>query len=268
MAQRVPANLSPSLTGVAADVPETYTDGCHLDFAPTTFGDCIYGDLDGTKTVMLVGDSHAAHWQPALDRAGKGQGWQIVALTKSSCPATTARVRHTINTGRAYAECSSAHRDILTRVALVKPDLVVLSSMVWDGDDWQGVGRRAWLAGVTEFASELHIAGARKVLWLGDVPKPGSNIPECLSAHPDSIASCAPEPGAAWNAEIEAEVEEATRAGGGLYEATHQWLCVVSGCPVIVGNLLVYRDDSHLTREASRWLSEELGARVKDLLRP
>lgn len=33
------------------------------------------------------------------------------------------------------------------------------------------------------------------------------------------------------------------------------WLCAEGTCPVIVGNLLVYRDDNHLTATFSRWLA-------------
>ena len=28
---------------------------------------------------------------------------------------------------------------------------------------------------------------------------------------------------------------------------THQWLCTEAGCPPVVGNILVYRDDNHMT---------------------
>ena len=27
----------------------------------------------------------------------------------------------------------------------------------------------------------------------------------------------------------------------------HQWFCTESGCPAVVGNILVYRDDNHMT---------------------
>jgi hypothetical protein len=36
---------------------------------------------------------------------------------------------------------------------------------------------------------------------------------------------------------------------------TRQWFCTESQCPVIVGNLLVYRDDNHMTVAWSRFLA-------------
>jgi hypothetical protein len=32
------------------------------------------------------------------------------------------------------------------------------------------------------------------------------------------------------------------------------WICTSTRCPAIVGNLLVYRDDTHLTAAFSTWL--------------
>jgi hypothetical protein len=33
------------------------------------------------------------------------------------------------------------------------------------------------------------------------------------------------------------------------------WFCTSQGCPAIVGNILVYRDGSHMTAHYSRWLA-------------
>ena len=40
---------------------------------------------NGAITVALVGDSHAAHWFPALNVIAKERGWRLVPLTKFSC---------------------------------------------------------------------------------------------------------------------------------------------------------------------------------------
>jgi hypothetical protein len=36
-------------------------------------------------------------------------------------------------------------------------------------------------------------------------------------------------------------------------------LCTKSQCPVIVGNLLVYRDDNHLSKTFASWLAPIVG---------
>jgi hypothetical protein len=47
---------------------------------------------------------------------------------------------------------------------------------------------------------------------------------------------------------------------------TGDWLCTSSECPVVIGNLLVYRDNSHMTTATSLWLEPYLQAVVAPLL--
>ncbi len=41
------------------------------------------------------------------------------------------------------------------------------------------------------------------------------------------------------------------------------WMCIDNRCPVIVSNLLVYRDESHISTAYSRWLAPALGAALR-----
>ena len=46
------------------------------------------------------------------------------------------------------------------------------------------------------------------------------------------------------------------------YTATYDLVCGPTRCPVIVGNLLVYRDNSHLSTPYVQWVAPELTARL------
>ena len=50
------------------------------------------------------------------------------------------------------------------------------------------------------------------------------------------------------------------KAGGGQYIDLTELFCTTNNCPVIVGNSLVYIDESHLTLEYSRLLATVMGA--------
>ena len=52
----------------------------------------------------------------------------------------------------------------------------------------------------------------------------------------------------------------ATKAGGGQYADLTELFCTADRCPVIVGNTLVYFDQSHLTAEYSQLLAPVIGA--------
>jgi SGNH domain (fused to AT3 domains) len=97
-------------------------------------------------------------------------------------------------------------------------------------------------------------------LVLGPIPNPQSLVPGCLSGHLDDATACSPARATAVNESgIRAE-SAATQAGGGQYADLTELFCTAKACPVIVGNTLVYLDNSHLTFEYSRLLAPVIGA--------
>ncbi len=54
---------------------------------------CVLGDPEGTRTVLLVGDSHARQWANAFSDAAESRGVRIVLRWGSGCPATDVPVR-------------------------------------------------------------------------------------------------------------------------------------------------------------------------------
>jgi hypothetical protein len=100
------------------------------------------------------------------------------------------------------------------------------------------------------------------VVVLGPTPLPRLDVPDCLSRHPDDATRCTTRRSAALDqAGIAAERDVVTRAGG-HYIDVGDWLCTPIVCPVVVGNLLVYRDDNHLTTAYPRWLAPLLSEAV------
>jgi hypothetical protein len=99
---------------------------------------------------------------------------------------------------------------------------------------------------------------------LGPVPLPPNDVPNCLSAHPRELVWCTPTADPAVIAGIEAERQAVTGAGGN-YVDVRPWFCDATGCVVILGNILVYRDQNHLTTEFAGWLSPILGATLDAL---
>src|SRR5690606_10377108 len=85
----VPANLMPPLANAGDDRPKIYEgddEACHIEFEQTEWPDrCEFGDTDSDKTVVLIGDSHAAQWFPALESIAQENGWKLLTRTKSSC---------------------------------------------------------------------------------------------------------------------------------------------------------------------------------------
>jgi hypothetical protein len=54
---------------------------------------------------------------------------------------------------------------------------------------------------------------------------------------------------------MRAEQVATTRAGG-TYVLVSRWICTATSCPPVVGRLLVYRDDNHLSTGYPAWLAQ------------
>jgi hypothetical protein len=95
---KAPSNLTPSLDTASKDQPVTSKNGCHLDYPKVDQPACVYGDRTSkaTHTAVLLGDSHAQQWLPALDKAARDHHWKLIAWTKAACPLADVTVYNSI----------------------------------------------------------------------------------------------------------------------------------------------------------------------------
>ena len=82
----VPADLVPPLATVRDDIPVIYADACHAEWRETSPPDCVYGGRMGRARSCLIGDSHAAHWFPTLQRLADEQDWRLISLDEIRLP--------------------------------------------------------------------------------------------------------------------------------------------------------------------------------------
>jgi peptidoglycan/LPS O-acetylase OafA/YrhL len=263
--QAVPADLTPPLGEVAADKPAAFTDGCVRSWLGTGQGECASGDTGSATTVALVGDSHAAMWQPAMESVAARRHWRLETMAKVTCPLMDLPITSPY-LGREYTECEQWRGQILSRLHAEHPALVVLDmARRYGGDFGFAVYGRPWLDAITRLVADLRSTGA-VVVVLGPVPDPHSVVPTCLSAHLESATACSPaREVAVQDAGIAAE-EQATTAGGGHYADLTSLFCTADRCPAIVGDRLMFRDDNHLTVEYVQWLTPVVSAVVDEAM--
>jgi hypothetical protein len=251
-AQPVPADLRPPLGDAAQDAPVIYSDGCHLDVRSVTPpARCVFGDRHGRITVALFGDSKAAQWFSALDLLGRQRGWRVLSFTKSACTAASVTVWSGA-LGRPYRECDMWRRAVFARIAAAHPSLV----MVADDRLYElaisgrmvALAQRpdVWNAGLRATLTKL-AASASSVLLVGDTPRSRYNVPVCLEAHLRNVAACAtPRAQAIDPARLSADAAVAGSSHVRFLDPT-RWVCPGDPCPPIIGRLLVYREQDHLT---------------------
>ena len=68
---------------------------------------------------------------------------------------------------------------------------------------------------------------------------------------------------AATRLAVEREIADDLGAG---YVDTSDWLCTDTACPMIIGDILLYRDVTHITTVASEWFRPLLEASLAPVL--
>lgn len=261
----VPSNLTPSLDAAPSGKPQVFLNGCVLSWRDLGQPDCISGDTSAPTTVALVGDSHAAMWEPGLDPAGRQRHWRLQTMGKVTCPPQDLPITSPY-LGREFTECVQWRDEVLSKLAKDPPKLVLIGISRRYGADFGFTSYDpGWLDGLTRLVSRLRATGAH-VLVLGPIPDPHSTVPTCLSGHLDDATACSPPRSEAVNdGGITAEAA-ATRAGGGEYADLTDLFCTADRCPAIVGNTLVYRDDNHITIDYAQQLQPVLADLVDQQL--
>lgn len=241
----LPANLEPSLDRVFEERPIVYSDGCLLGVGQSTPPPCEYGDTASAVTVVLFGDSHAAQWFPALEAVATAHHWKLVLIGKRHCP-----VANTPQEDPQYtSECAGWRRKALAKIAALRPAVTVLAQFWYPGPSWAG-----YRTELERTLKSVRAASGRTVL-MGDVPRHLIQVPNCLAAHPKAITECLVDRDQAINARRAKADAEAVRRADVDRVRPDDWLCTDTQCPAVIGNILVYREDNHISVAAAVFLT-------------
>jgi peptidoglycan/LPS O-acetylase OafA/YrhL len=253
----VPSNMRPSLAKLFDDRPAVYGDGCVAIGVDDTLKPCRYGKTSSTVKIVLLGDSHAAQWFPPLRAIADRNGLELIVLAKGGCPAASV----SIPTATLARTCPIWRDKAVQYIADQHPDLVILTgSRHYPNSDDE------WRTGFSTTVTRLKALTPR-LLVLGDNPDSREDPATCLSAHLNDVRSCV-------NHRVKAietgklEVERAVAEQNGVrFVDTSDWLCTATDCPLIIGDILMFRDINHLTTVAADWFTPMLEAIVMPYLR-
>ena len=161
----VPSNLEPTLADAAAEKKALEFNGCLRTPFQGGQPECATGDTASTTTVALVGDSHAAMWNPALQQVAEQRQWRLELLSKGACPLLDLPVTNPFRRlVEDFEHCEQWRAQIMARLRAERPRLVVLSMWRGYGTDESLTGfhayDRAWIDGLT--APRAPAAGQRR----------------------------------------------------------------------------------------------------------
>src|SRR5690606_10510677 len=120
VAERAP--VVPSLSSARDDLPAPYRDKCMSRGTSTEFTLCKYGDRDGDYRVILVGDTRAAQWQPALAEIARVNGWTLDVAVKTGCVLGSVVPQRD---GKTFTSCEMWRAQLLEHIHSTEPDLII-----------------------------------------------------------------------------------------------------------------------------------------------
>jgi hypothetical protein len=206
--------------------------------------------------VVLLGDSHAGHWFPALEAAALREHWKLVVVAKSACSAADTLI-YLEQLKREFTECVQWRKEALAYARSLHPAKVVMAS-TYPSSKLLGVtGSQdaAWAAAWRRSIDAVSAPGTQ-VYFVNDTPWQAGPAPDCLSAHLDKPSACVRDrKSAVALPERRKLVEDTARAGGARIVDPVPWFCTATKCPPVIGNILVYRDQHHVTTAYSRLLA-------------
>lgn len=203
------------------------------------------GSENAEKTIVVLGDSHAQHWSGAVDAMAQKHGWRWILLTKPSCrfggPSETRG-----------EECGAFNEAAGKYVLEHDPDAVLtLGTFTALGEDPEGrtPAQQERIVPGYEAGIRPLLAAGIPVVALRDTPRFTTPAPECVDRFGAEAEKC--------NVPVselmaKASPLEELESGGTLGEnfstmdMTDQ-LCPEGMCRPVIGNVLVYMDQSHLT---------------------
>lgn len=228
-------------------LPIIYADGCQVGKSATNSPPCVYGDIHGSKSIFLFGDSHAAQWFPTLNSIAKSDGFKLIVLTKSSCP--SASVELPDQGAFRNAPCQLWRENAFKRIDTAHPWAVIVSNFEHYSPP-SGAGSHSlwWRNGVTATMARLNRLSQHSI-YIQDTPWPNRDIPSCLLQEKVSACQVARPAPQSW-------LIHSLDKSDLVIDPAH-WFCDLS-CPAIRDGIVVYRDATHMSVDFAEHLIPEL----------
>jgi len=247
----IPSGLTPPIDHLGS-IPAPYAmpRGCISQdvSSRTTSKICRVGRPDSRKLIVLIGDSHAMMWLPAVLEMAWRDDWAVVPLLRTGC------MPNRWVTREGPASCRAWYHWAIGQVGLLHPTVTLVGGSI---PERQSPVARAATDGVIAMASALRPFGT--VVVIGDPESLSRSPADCLLSRDASMATCT----TTWPSSslhlYDAVAARARQLGVGFL-ATRGFVCFDRECPAVIGHTIVYRDNNHLTVAYSAQIADAFRA--------
>ena len=247
--------LQPPLNNLSKGVQARESSDCKISREGLGFLTCQKGDPNGKIRVALIGDSHTREWFVPIDNLAFKYHWNVTMISKSACSLVDPALYPASLT---HYSCKGWNQQLLAYMAKQKPfDLIINSNSTLVTQGRSDVG-----SAFASMVKKLTANGHTKFMLIHDTPKPNPNFVPCIEQWMQQAAvKCA-----VTRAQGLTPADPMPAAVAGFPNVTVADLtdsfCSLKSCPPVVGKIVVYRDNSHITSTWAQHLQPVLEASI------
>jgi len=203
------------------------------------------------RRLVIVGDSHAYSFLPAIQNAFDLNLWSVSLLVKANCGFALEGF------GSNPKQCLQHRQWVFEELKRIKPDLI----LIHDSGTRKDVFR--WRLSMTNAVAEL--PADVPVIYLSPLP----TLPDlhtCLKASSNLIVEC--------TTKVDSNLRNIRLSAIDLFQDRNAivldsvpWVCHQERCPPIINSKIVSVDGGHITPAFARSLSPVFFSEIKDFLR-
>lgn len=258
--------MRPLATDAVDDRPPFYSDdsGCQVENGNPVPKLCEWGDTESDRTVVIIGDSKMAQWQTGLEDIADDEGFKLVQITKSACPFTDASIDRSNKT-----DCRQWGQTALQDILDMKPDLVITSHRLQDAlpegkTDDKDATVDAMASGMARYWTTITDAGIPLVALLDNPSPTNQPVYECVAQNPKNLTECSfdRKRGIAGSGAVAALQAAKEVPAVKVLDMTDTICPDGERCSAVIGNVLAYRQGTHLTMSFIDSAEKQLAAQL------
>jgi hypothetical protein len=213
-------------------------------------------------------------WQSALERIAEQRHYKLILLTKNACAFADAAAL--LNGKTEYPACDQWRGPAFAALKKYKPEVVFTGQGAMSAFPLDATGRQRLVDGLAHMYTRLRDAGFPTVI-IGDNRASGKPMPQCLQVNENDPSKCLfsrkdVESNGGFplqSAAIEKVGGTRVNADGKVTPGADEDLVLVDMmdaicppqlevCPPVIGNVLIYRQGTHITTTYVSTLTKRL----------
>lgn len=239
------AKVVPEIRKLRKDIPSAYAKKCHQTTQGTDVLSCDYGNPDSAIKIVMLGDSNATQWFPAFEDIVQRRSVYFRGVGKSACLFSLQEIG-TGEKARPYTECLEWTKNVISWLQREKPDLVLIAQTSAYGTGHMKGMMDAWKQLID---SGLNVVGFQSIPLVPFRPD------ECLSKSNDPLVECKIDHASAFKSDAVFSVADRLNIKS---IRISDYMCKEGVCPLVIGGVIVYRDQDHITSTFARTFSTVL----------